>query len=39
MDYDYDDYQPKLTEAELLHLAELAEEIEFYKGLDDEKDN
>lgn len=39
MDYDIDDYQPKLTEAELLHLAELAEEILYYEELYDETDN
>ena len=37
MDYDYDDYQPKLSDADLLLMAELAEETLYYEGLDDEK--
>lgn len=39
MDYDYDDFEYKLTEADLLLLAELAEETAYYEELDNETDN
>lgn len=37
MDYDIDDYQPKLSDADLLLLAQLAEETAYYEELDDEE--
>ena len=39
MDYDYDDFEYKLTEADLLLLAELAEENAYYEELNDEENN
>lgn len=39
MDYDYDDYQPKLSDADLLLLAELAEETLYYEVLHDENED
>lgn len=39
MDYDIDDYQPKVSEADLLLMLELAEETLYYEELYDETDN
>lgn len=39
MDYDIDDYQPKVSEADLLLMLELAEETLHYEELYDETDN
>lgn len=39
MDYDIDDYQPKLSDADLLLLAQLAEDDLYYEELYDETDN
>ncbi len=39
MDYDIDDYQPKVSEADLLLMLELAEEILYYEEIDDATNN
>lgn len=39
MDYDIDDFEYKLTEAELMLRVELAEETAYHEDIDDETDN
>lgn len=39
MDYDIDDYQPKVSEADLLLMLELAEENLYYEEIDDATNN
>lgn len=39
MDYDIDDYQPKLSDADLLLLAQFAEDDLYYEVLHDEDED